>query len=58
MKGSDRTTGATYSGIEHGDNELLKMFRDKLAQRGARGIIGLGRVFSVMDDNKSQSLDI
>jgi len=58
MKGSDRTTGATYSGIQHDDNELLKMFRAKLAQRGARGIIGLGRVFSVMDDNKSQSLDI
>jgi Ca2+-binding EF-hand superfamily protein len=37
---------------------LVKLFREKLAQRGARGIIGLGRVFSVMDDNKSGSLDI
>jgi hypothetical protein len=43
----------TYSGLEHTDKELVKMFREKLAQRGARGIIGLGRVFSVMDDNKN-----
>ena len=34
------------------------MFRDKLAQRGARGILGLQRIFKVMDDNGTGSLDI
>jgi Ca2+-binding EF-hand superfamily protein len=29
----------------------------KLAARGARGIIGLGRNFRIMDDNRSGSLD-
>ena len=37
---------------------LITMFRDKLAQRGARGILGLGRVFKVMDDNGTGTLDI
>jgi len=31
--------------------------RQKLAQRGARGIIGLSRNFKIMDDNHSLSLD-
>lgn len=34
------------------------MFREILAQRGARGILGLGRIFKVMDDNNSGGLDI
>lgn len=33
------------------------MFREKLRSRGARGIIGLKRVFKIMDDNDSKSLD-
>jgi hypothetical protein len=33
------------------------MFRDKLASRGARGIIGLRRVFKIVDDDDSKSLD-
>ena len=39
-------------------NELVTRLRNKLAQRGARGIIGLGRQFRIMDDNNSRSLDI
>lgn len=31
--------------------------RDKIKQRGARGIIGLQRVFKIMDDDNSKSLD-
>jgi len=34
------------------------MFRSKLNQRGARGIFGIQRVFKVMDDNNSGTLDI
>jgi len=37
--------------------ELLTVLRKKLFSRGARGIIGLGRNFRVMDDNHSMSLD-
>jgi Ca2+-binding EF-hand superfamily protein len=29
-----------------------------LARRGARGMIGLQRIFKIMDDNNSNSLDI
>ncbi len=31
--------------------------RDRIKTRGARGIIGLARVFKIMDDNNSKSLD-
>jgi len=34
------------------------MFRDKLASRGARGILGMQRIFKIMDDNNNMSLDI
>lgn len=34
------------------------MFKQKLASRGARGPIGMQRVFKVMDDNSSGTLDI
>ncbi len=39
-------------------NNMLGKVRQKLAGRGARGIIGLGRSFRIMDDNNSRSLDI
>lgn len=34
------------------------MFRDTLAQRGARGIFGMQRIFKIMDDDGSGLLDI
>ena len=39
--GSTRDTGAGYSGIRHKDDELVTKLRERLAQRGARGLIGL-----------------
>jgi len=36
---------------------LMEKLRAKLQSRGARGIIGLGRQFRIMDDNHSLSLD-
>lgn len=34
------------------------MFREKLASRGARGPLGMQRIFKVMDDNRSGTLEI
>ena len=34
------------------------MFRDKLKARGAKGIIGLQRLFKIMDDDGSQTLSL
>ncbi len=39
-------------------DELVERLRTKLASRGARGLIGLGKQFRIMDDNNSRSLDI
>jgi Ca2+-binding EF-hand superfamily protein len=36
---------------------LLKVFRDKLAARGTRGIFTIGKMFNILDDDKSRSLD-
>jgi len=47
--------GAEGSG---GDAESLAVkLKDKLATRGARGIIGLQRQFKIMDDDNSKSLN-
>jgi Ca2+-binding EF-hand superfamily protein len=37
--------------------QLLERFREKMAQRGARGILGLKRIFKIMDDDGSGFLD-
>ena len=35
---------------------MIDIFRKKVLQRGARGIIGLQRIFKIMDDDGSKSL--
>jgi Ca2+-binding EF-hand superfamily protein len=47
----------SQSGASNMD-ELVERLRNKLASRGARGIIGLGKQFRIMDDNNSRSLDL
>lgn len=36
----------------------MNRLRSKLVSRGARGIIGLGRAFRIIDDNGNRSLDL
>src|SRR5688572_21744825 len=58
MSTSQRMTDVKYRGIQHSDDDLVKMFRDKLASRGARGILGMQRIFKIMDDNRNGTLEI
>jgi Ca2+-binding EF-hand superfamily protein len=51
--GSPAKGGSSGSG-----DDLVERLRQKLASRGARGIIGLGKQFRIMDDNNSRSLDL
>lgn len=39
------------------DAELLERVRQRIQARGARGIIGIGKSFKIMDDDNSGSLD-
>lgn len=55
---AERCSGAQYVGVKHSDDDLVKLFKQKLAARGARGIFGMQRVFKVMDDDNSGTLDI
>lgn len=47
-----------YTGIKHSDDELVTKLREMLAKRGARGMIGLQRIFKIMDDDHSGTLSI
>lgn len=58
LASSQRTTGYTYRGIKNTENELVAKFRKTLADRGIRGVIGMGRSFRIMDDNRSGTLDV
>jgi hypothetical protein len=49
---------ANNAGGGSNTNELLAKVRAKLASRGARGIIGLGKQFKIFDDNNNRSLDL
>jgi Ca2+-binding EF-hand superfamily protein len=40
------------------DENLMDLFRNKILSRGARGIIGLARLFKIIDDDNSKSLDL
>ena len=55
---SQRMTPVDYRGIKNSDDQLVEAFRAKLASRGARGLLGMQRVFKIMDDNGSGTLDI
>ena len=55
--------GATSGGNQADDipmnateAQLMERFRERLAKRGSRGIMGLGRSFKIADDDRSGSL--
>jgi Ca2+-binding EF-hand superfamily protein len=58
MSSSQRHTGANYSGTQHSENDLVGLFRSKLISRGARGILGMQRIFKIIDDNRNGTLEI
>lgn len=39
-------------------DDLIKLFRDKIKARGARGIIGLQKLFAIMDDDGSKTISL
>lgn len=47
--------GVATSNFDSPEN-LLKLFTDKIRARGIRGLVGLQRIFSIMDDDNSGSL--
>lgn len=49
--------GATPKGGQRTDEELLTVVRQKLASRGTRSIVGLGRTFKIFDDSGNRQLD-
>ena len=44
--------------MSYSEQQLLELFRSKLAGRGARGLIGLARQFKIADDDNSKDLDM
>jgi len=61
-KKSSRAAAAASSSFNDaprskGTELLFQKFRQRLASRGGRGIIGLGRQFKIMDDDNSGTLD-
>jgi calcyphosin len=42
---------------QHSEDDLVKLFRSKLALRGARGLLGMQRIFRIMDDNRNGYLE-
>jgi calcyphosin len=49
--------GNVSSGTSRDPEALAEALKNKLASRGARGMIGLQRQFKIMDDDNSKSLN-
>ena len=44
--------------MNYSQAQLMEVFRKKLAARGSRGIMGLGRQFKIADDDGSKNLNV
>jgi len=49
---------ASQAASKDAPEALLALFRDKLKGRGAKGMIGLQRLFKIMDDDGTQTLSL
>ena len=54
-QGAVETGGARQSRQVNSDN-LVRLFREKIKARGARGMVGIQRLFKIMDDDGSRTL--
>lgn len=55
MTGAAQSSRSSTAGAS--PEQLAEALKNKLATRGARGLIGLQRQFKIMDDDNSKSLD-
>ena len=53
-----RQMAASQAASKDAPEALLSLFRDKLKGRGAKGLIGLQRLFKIMDDDGTQTLSL
>lgn len=53
-----KTNGLDYTVGDRPIDVVINKFRQRLIARGARGFIGLQRVFKIMDDDNSKNLDM
>jgi len=44
--------------MSYSESQLMDQFRQKLAARGARGLVGLQKQFKIADDDNSRNLDM
>jgi len=58
MNEQQRERGDQWKGVHHSEDSMVQMFRARLAARGARGILGMQRIFKIMDDNRNGTLEI
>ena len=63
VTGGARSGGGGASKVEevpmnYSEAQLMEVFRKKLAARGSRGIMGLGRSFKIADDDGSKNLNM
>ncbi len=55
----ERNSSQEYQTVDDSaEMSLLDRFRAKLVSNGARGIIGLGRKFKIMDDDRSNTINM
>jgi len=49
---------AAASNIDHGTASIVAKLKKELSHRGAKGVVGMGRKFRIMDDDGSKSLNM
>lgn len=58
MNEAQRERGDQWSGVHQTNDDMVQMFKKRLASRGSRGLLGMQKVFKIMDDNRNGTLEI